>query len=298
MNFELESWEIPPTAVTGKLTDATEYGPLNWRGETTMVSARLVPLNSQGLAWAFFRPHAGTTNFVALQNNFTIAQNQTRSFQGHLKSTIERALENAEALAGRVFYVEGQLCLLTGQGAAWATPNPGYKTLNHAIFEIPFEPLTEPSARAFAWLTEQWRDPNSPVRFAAQWIKKSPEAREDYLREKVPQWRELTDLMTWITCAEALPVGKKWDLRHVPLRNRSLTISPRLHEWRDLLAIRFYPFTPPENLPRCLLDALRLAANNVSATGAETTAHEKLEAHLKLREWLRQNAPEHLDLVG
>ena len=56
MNFEIEPWEIPPGADASDVLVPIEFGPVEWNGVQTMISARWLELGS-GNALAFFRPH-------------------------------------------------------------------------------------------------------------------------------------------------------------------------------------------------------------------------------------------------
>lgn len=53
MNFNLEAWEVPPRADAENLSVPIEFGPLEWNGAPTMISARWLELDSDK-ALAFF----------------------------------------------------------------------------------------------------------------------------------------------------------------------------------------------------------------------------------------------------
>ncbi len=68
MNFNIEPWELPPDADAGRSSVPIEFGPVEWNGGPTMISARTVPTKSRQ-SLAFFHPHASEINYAVLIND-------------------------------------------------------------------------------------------------------------------------------------------------------------------------------------------------------------------------------------
>ena len=299
MDFELEKWELSPGAVPSLASAPVEIGEVTWKGVPTRFYARLLRISpiSSGKNWGFVRAQGSDINFVVLDNNNRVSQLVPQLDEKRIKNLrqwISQTDTGDKIQLGRAFHLEGQLCLTVGDRAAWQISEQHERY----DFETPFDVQTQPSADFFAWLREQWHDEKSSVRRAWNWNGQSPSQREQYLETLFPRWQKLRQLMRWVACVEAVPLGQKWTLQHTPLRNRSLAIAPQLWVWRDLLALHFLPLNPDSaNFPHYINEALRRACDPVTIVVGETSAHEKLEARFLLRDWLRLNAPDQLDLI-
>lgn len=128
MNFELESWEVPPGVDMSRASVPIEFGPVEWNGELTLVSARTVP-NASRQSLVFFHPHAGGVNFAVLINdNFGVfkAQTHDKKLDRIVRETLRTKkfyYQTERFYFGRVFYLEGQLGLIREGESFWAYTN-------------------------------------------------------------------------------------------------------------------------------------------------------------------------------
>lgn len=296
MEFKIETWEVPPGVDANQMTVPIEFGPVEWNGAQTLISARWLELPS-GEALAFFRPHMGGMNFVVTREDGTalpVAKKHVNSKR--LGQIVRAAPEERQSYFGRIFYCEGE-CLTFRDGCGhWSSQDFWQK---EKPLRIPFDAMTEPSSRVFGWLQNQWRDANSQVRFSWEWARKSESQRDDWLGDVVPHWRELGQLMRAVAISVQLPPGARWILDHFDSHNHTPELLARLQPWRELLIKHFVPFSPlPDSYPQFLRDYFRFASGHVEVVGETTSAHQRLEAQLHLRQWLRQHAPDRLDLLG
>ena len=294
MNFKIESWEVPPGANAENLSVPIEFGPIEWNGEQTLISARWLELSS-GEALAFFRPHKMKINYVVTREDKTplyVANKHVNSKT--LGQTVRAALHQEQSYFGRLFYCHGE-CLIFQKGRGhWEFDDFWQREMP---LEIPFDATTEPSIHVFDWLQTQWNDANSEVRIAWEWNRKSDSEQNLWLGTIVPRWNELHELMRAVACIAELPKGARWILGFADTHNHLPTLIARLQPWNELLEARF-SFEPlPESYPQFLREYFQMAASHVQVTGQELTAHEQLEARLYLRDWLRIHAPDHLHLI-
>lgn len=293
MNFELEPWEIPPGADASNLSVPIEFGPVEWNGEQTMISARTVPTKSRQ-SLAYFRPHAVEMNFVLMQGQ---RPNVFESINvGKLERVVKRAIKGQDFRFARLFYYRGQRALLTQRETVWTAPETPREF--DTEFELPFGWLEKSSELVLDWLEQQWQRPDSDLRFSWEWNQKTPEQRHHYLTIQVDRWRELFDLMHAIACVEALPIQTRWILDHVDAHNHAPELLASLQPWRELLGEHFLPFKPfPVSAPFCLRLYFSFISSHIQVKGAEVSAHQQLEAKLFLRDWLQRHAPNKLHLI-
>ena len=298
MNFKLEPWEIPPGADANNLSVPIEFGPIDWNGVQTMISARTVEIpTTRNLKWnlALVHPHSTKTNFMPLMK-YTIIPNRILSFHiSELENIIIKRIKESPDRFGRTFYVAEQLCIVSQNKFLWSQKSIFFDS----SFSTPEDMCKEPSLTVFQWLSQEWKNPDSEVRYAWEWSRKAETERRQYLKDNVPRWEELINLMRAIVCIEKLPKDAPWSLEGPINRQKySAEALVRSHFWRELLKDKFIPFEPfPDSSPQCLNDYLKAVPNRIVMRGFEFSAHEQLEAKLYLRDWLQRNAREHLYLV-
>ena len=295
MNFEIEKWEVPPGADTENLSVPIEFGPVEWNGAQTMISARWLELDS-GEALAFFRPHCGAINYVVTHSE-GIALYWVRKHinSKNLGELVRLAMAGGKFYNGRMFYCANKLLITQGSRYYWSASQDFYQ--KEYPLQLPFNSTDKPSAYIFDWLQEQWNDENSEVRFSWEWNRKTEPEQNRWLGTIVPRWNELHDLMRAISCIAELPSGKRWILDHVDTHNHAPELLARLQPWRELFKSRF-SFEPlPESYPQFLREYFQMASSHVQIEGGNFSAHQQIEARLLLRDWLQRNAPDHLDLI-
>ena len=291
--FALEPWEVPPHVDASKKPVRADFAPVEWSGEKTFVSALGMRLQSREVV-AFFHPINVEANFAVLKGQ-ALCPFSPQLDSGKLERIVRKAIKGDEFSFGRLFHIEGQTCLLRANETAWVAPR---KQQFDSVFSFPFDVLTEPSSRVFDWLQTQWKTSDSEVRFSWEWNRKTSTERHTFLEEHVPRWRELFDVMRAAAIVAGLPESATWILDHVDTHNHSLELLARLKPWRELLITHFLPCAPfPDSAPECLRDYFRFISNHVSVQGEESTQHERIEGHLRLREWLQHNAPDRMDLL-
>lgn len=295
MNFRLEPWEIPPGANANNLSVPIEFGPLEWNGEQTMISARWLELDS-GEALAFFRPHEGEINYVVTDIfGHSLHRAQKRINNKILGQMTRLGISNGKFGYGRLFYCGGEPLIMRDRNYFWERAQDPYQ----ALFPLapPFDSTNKDSTDIFGWIEKQWTDENSELQLSWKWNRKSTREREDWLGTIVPHWNELHDLMRAVACLIELPKGANWLLTHFDTHNHAPELLESLQPWRELLKTHF-SFDPlPKFYPEFLRQYFQSASAHVQVQGVENSAHEQLEAKLYLRNWLENNAPEHLHLV-
>lgn len=304
MNFKVETWERPPDAVRAAvrdgLTDAIEIGPLDWHGQKTTVSVRLLRLVS-GEAMPFFHPHASGVNFVRLQigPGTPLVINDMRA----LRSCVKALTESHRFYFARPFIVGDHLALTSSNASIkWfkVTREEGFRSprsVEEVAFSTPFDAFTEPSASVFDWLARQYRDEGSEARFALAWMNKSRQQRDAYLEQTVPRLGELRELMRCIACVCELSPRVSWILQR-PNSPSAPVLPAQLAPWSAFLVEHFFPFEPMTiDAPQCLREFLKWQSDHAGVDGETRTAHEQLEARFYLRDWLRNNAPDQMHLV-
>ena len=295
MNFELETWEIPPDADADNLSVAIEFGPVEWQGEPTLVSARWLELAS-GEAFAFFRPHSDPINFVVTREDNTPLRIARKHVNSKVLGRIARVAPcEASSHFGRLFYCHGE-CLIFREGRGhWESQDFWQQ---EAPLEIPFIAMREPSVHVFDWLQKQWSDLDSELRLSWEWRRKDELEKIRNFDSIIPRWREIHDLMNAVALAVELPEGQRWILDHVDTHNHSPELLARLQPWRELIVAHFPPFKPlPSSRPEFLRAYFRFASGHIQVEGAGASAHQQLEARLYLRDWLRRHTPDLLHLV-
>ena len=294
MNFELEPWEVPPGADAENLSVPIEFGPVEWNGEETMISARWLELES-GEALAFFRPHCNEINYVVTRGDgIELFRAKKHINSKTLGNVVRVAPYSGQFYFGRLFYCHGEYLIFREGHGYWEAEDFWQR---ESPLEIPFDAMTEPSIHVFDWLQAQWNDENSEVRFSWEWNRKIEPEQNRWLGTIVPRWNELHDLIRAVACIAALPTGARWFLDFVDTHNHAPALLERLHPWRELLKSHF-SFEPlPNSYPKFLRRYFQMASSHVQVTGQELTAHQQLEAKLYLRDWLRRNAPEQLHLI-
>ncbi|BCM92788.1 hypothetical protein IAD21_04670 [Abditibacteriota bacterium] len=284
-DFRLEVWERPPNTEIRKISSPIEFGPVEWNGEKTMISARTVRFSSSQ-ARAFFRPHRAEANFV-ISSGQTIYGFQAQMEGGKLERVVRKAVKREEFSFLRVFFLEGQLCLVSSFKSVWKSPD----NQGDSAFEMPFDRMIEPSARIFEWLGHEWNNANSEVRFAWEWNRKNVQERQEFLAERIPRWREIDRVMRAVARVAELPENATWILDHVDTSNHAPQLLARLQPWRELLQKQFLPFVPlPDSAPQCLRDYFQFISNHIAVQGENVSYHEGLESRLFLREWIEGKA--------
>ncbi len=283
--FRLEPWELPTQVEIKKTSSPIEFGPIEWNGEKTSISARTVRFASNQI-WAFFRPLNVEANFVVASSS-TNYSSHPQIDAGKLERIVRKAIKGDQFSFRRAFYVEGELCLMSPEGAVWKSPyNQG-----DSDFAVPFDALIDSSAIIFDWLQDELGFHHSEVRFSYDWNRKNAQERHDFLGEHVPRWRELFQLVRAAARVTELPENATWILDHVDTYNHSPQLLARLEPWRKLLRTQFLPFEPfPDSSPQCLREYFAFISNHISTKGENASQHERLEARLLLREWLQDKA--------
>ena len=295
MNFKLEQWEIPSGADAENLSVPIEFGPVEWNGEQTMISARWLELDS-GEALAFFHPHCAEINYVVLDDNDGLLYERHKSANSKtLGWRARQGIENSALYCGRLFFCAGEAVVTQNSIYHWSSSSDLYRKV--VPLRLPFDSANKTSASIYDWFQTQWNDRNSEVRFSWEWSRKDSGAREQYLGTIVPRWNELHDLMRAVSFVVQLPVGEYWSLYHSDALAHSPELRARLQSWRELLESHF-SFEPlAEYYPQFLRDYCGFTFGHIAIEGVDFSAHQQLEARLTLRDWLKRNAPAHLDLI-
>ena len=298
MNFELESWEVPPGADANNLSVPIEFGPVEWNGKSTMMSARTVPTNV-GKSLAFFRPHGAGINYAVLIND-QFGEFKARVHGKKLERIVREALrpktlylQSERFYFGRVFHLQDQFCVVRA-GESFLTRTQLW--LDNTPLEFPFDIAIEPSIQVNNWLAQQWRKQDSDVRLTWEWNRKDDEERETWWGEIMPRWNELRQLMRAVATIIELASDQIWPLTDLMTFDYTAKQLAHLEQWDEFLPHQF-SFELPAHAPQFLRDYLRYAERNISVRGAEVSAHQKLEARLYLRDWLQIHAPQHLHLI-
>ena len=294
MNFRLEPWEVPPGAAANNLSVAIEFGPVEWNGEPTMVSARWLELGS-GEALAFFRPHCAHINYVVLDDDDGLLHEKYKSANSKtLEWRARQGIMNSALYCGRLFYCHSESLIFREGCVYWENQD---FWLREYPLEIPFDANTKASIHVFDWLQTQWNNANSELHIAWQWSRKTDSERIRWLGTIVPRWNELHDLMSAASCVAELPTDERWIMNHFDTNIQTPELLGDLQTLRKLFHASFWFEPLPESYPKFLREYFQLTARHVQVQGTESTAHEKLEARLFLRDWLAQNAPDKLHLV-
>ena len=212
MNFELEPWELPPGADIENVSVPIEFGPIEWRGEPTMVSARWLPTTKKS-SLVYFRLHSKNFNFTVLQND-GFGAFKARLHGKKLERIVRKALEpkkfylqSGRFYFGRVFHLQGQLCLLRA-GESFLASHCSW--LSHTPLEFPFDISSEPSKRIANWLCQQWQTEKSAVRLAWEWNRMDSPQRERWWGDVTPRWNELHQLMRAVATVATLAPDQRW----------------------------------------------------------------------------------------
>lgn len=135
------------------------------------------------------------------------------------------------------------------------------------------------------------------MRFAWEWNRKDFGERNQWLNEMVPGWKELGQLMHAVATIVGLTPEQMWILDDLITFDYSPEQLASLGSWSEVLQTHF-SFEPlPDSYPQFQREYFNIELRNLKVKGAESSAHQQLEARLYLRNWLQQNAPEHLDLL-
>ena len=295
MNFRLEAWEVPPDADASNLSVPIEFGPIEWQGAPTMISARWLELPS-GEALAFFHAHSCAMNFVVtLGDGTTLIRLRKHINSKNLGNIVRIALHGGRFHFGRLFYCGGEALVLGNEKAHWSASDDFFQ--REFALVLPFDAQNEPSTNIWHWLQEQWHDLNSAVRLSWEWSRKNDLEKVQFFDSIVPRWREVHDLMNAVAITVELPVGAHWILDHVDTHNQTPELLGRLQPWREIFIAQFSFELLPDSYPQFLREYFRVASAHVQVVGQAATAHQQLEARLFLRDWLQRHAPDHLHLV-
>lgn len=298
MNFEIEEWEIPPGADASNLSVPIEFGPVEWNGAETIISARTVKVADRH-EMVFFRPHCGSTNFIILAKwamcPYYRHYLRRKKNPNELQQIIEESIQVDSLRFGRSFYVADQFCIFSRSKFFWSRRDIFFDL----SFSTPEIIGNYPSPQIFQWVSQQWQNPNSDVRYAWEWSRKTEAERRQYIEDNVPHWRELMNLTRALVIVEKVPRDLPWSLK-MPINSSGYSEETlaRLQLWRELLKDRFFPFEPfSESSPQCLNDYFEFISTRFLVKGEDYSAHQQLEARLYLRDWLQCNAPDHLHLI-
>lgn len=291
MNFRLEPWESSSTDKDNKAV-SVEFGPVNWKGQNVMASARWRHLS--WITWAFVRFHRSDINYVIVWKKRVYPIEKTDD--EILERIARQAVAGEEFQLGRIFYLRSAHCLITPTEVFWIKQSATTREVTE--FCLPDEVREGNSAYVFQWLQQQWQQLDSEVRFAWEWNRKNIQQQQQYFFETLPRWRELSELMTAVASAIQIPSEQIWTLNHVDSSAQFSEVQEQLENWSTLFVAHFLPFAPlPLSEPKCLRDSLQFAADHIHVKGTETSAHQQLEAKLFLRDWLIRNASDHLHLI-
>ena len=295
MNFELESWEVPPGADADNLSVPIEFGPVDWNGESTMISARWLELDS-GEALAFFRPHETGINYVVLDGNDGLLYQKSKGTNSKTLGWRARlAIGNNASYCGRLFFCGGEAVVTQNSIYHWCPSSDPYRKV--VPLKLPFDCSYVASSFIYDWFQAQWNDKSSEVHFSWEWNRKDSDARERYLGTIVPRWNELHNLMRAVSIVFEIPVGEYWSLSYFDALDDSDELRLHIRAWSELLKSHF-SFEPlADYYPQFVRDYSQFTLGHIAILGVEFSAHQQLEARLYLRDWLRTNAPEHLHLV-
>lgn len=293
-DFELQPWEVPKGAEVGDAETFVTFGPLLFQCLPTMFRLRLVAFGER-FNVVFVRPQECQTNYVLLREGKAIPL----SLRAKVSQTKAARLVTEESgwTFGQLFRVEGQFCVLRGQQGFWLPPDlQGGDVTEFRAKSAPHATDKSPSV-VWDWLEKQWSKPTSEVRFSWDWHRWNKEDKHHFYCKHVPNWRELHDLMRWVAQVEGLPEGATWWEGHIYLIEHP-EIETRLSLWSEVLFQQFQGFKSfPQNSPLCLAQHSEAMLEHPHVEGQETSSHERIEARLRLREWLQQNAPDRMDLL-
>ena len=295
--FKLEEWEVPPGVNGAGAADAEPpltCGPLRWKGGMTTFTLKLAPVSlNSATCLIFFRANNSEKNYVIVSSGAIceLSLFPADISQDDMKAALEEAIKGTRSSFGRLFYVQDEVCIVREKVACWVVPSD-----QMVIFRVPFNPMAGPSSRMFSWLQQEWKRLNSEVRFAWSWKRFSLDEKHEFFCEHVDCWREVHAMMRWVAQLEGLPDGTRWWLDFVELPDLP-AVEKRLLLWGEIVEMHYsWLFNwPPESAPLCLLDYFECAVCHINIYGAATSTHERLEARLKLREWLERNAPERME---
>lgn len=298
MNDFLEEWEWPDPNDRRYLVEPFESGPFAWRGEQVMVTICVVHYR------IFFRPDSSANNYT-----YAFFGNSPEFLMGEGAATKEKARHLLlKAATGnlvplRFFWLASyRPCWIFSSRCAWS-----YSKYPSGIFRLPFDE-NEASATIYQWLQESWGDKNSEARFAYDWCNWSYQKHFDFLCEKLVGLRELMEMARLVAICEELDEDYEWYLGTENLASEirgttrqffpSEEFAARFQRWSNILNSHFDLVPLDENEPLCLLEYAQLQLSHLKVRGENATAHERIEAALKLREWLRKNAPDRMDLLS
>ncbi len=296
-DFALEPWEVPPGEEVKFASAPFSLGPIPWPEKEIEVVARAV-FHAPFSFVVFLKPqNQCKINFVFVNQfgwrDFNIPVNIQE-----LTSSLRAALLRDPFSCGRSFFVEGTHCFYNNKAWSWSKPN----TSNIARFRVPPSLENKSSRKVFDWLCQQRADAESEASFAWRWSEKDYEDRFFSFCSYTPRWKLLIGMMNCIACSEGLYGRVIWYLGEEDSLFKFLFLRAelveRLKAWGTFLTEFFLPLPAlPDDSPLCLLEHSKSAEARVRVVGIEPTQHERIEARLRLREWLQQNAPERMDLL-
>ncbi len=223
-----------------------------------------------------------------------------RAFASPRKKSVARLLWLPDLPA------EPRLALELEAGLFWCSdgrdPNFAPFQINSAPAQLPVD-LSESQAA----LRRAWDDPASDARFAWKWAMQSDEERVKALTGFAGawDWREIHQVMKWVLISAAalwqLDRGWLWqisaDARHDVLEDRSHGNSDPgivLDEWISFLRSHYVPRWREDLVTnhQCAREFCGTHGCNIGLVQMlnAPTAHERLEAQLALRDWLRRAA--------
>ena len=180
---------------------------------------------------------------------------------------------------------------------------------------IPFEADVNSNRTEFGNIMANLRTPCSFANFSWRWLQSDSAQRDEIWNAEVTKLDELEKLMTWILCCvpelwektNALRLqhnyqdwSDSWYCNADPQASSYLPLSPAyenwIEAWSTLLAFKFQPTHLVQ-----LQNHVKSQANHLTRSSAlisQPTAHEQLEAHLNLSNWLQHNAPKYLEVLS
>ncbi len=297
---------------------------LNWRGKPTPIQVRAEKSsNASTSCWVYFTPENDDTFWVLERAQFEIRPYlwSPKKPISKLEKGVKMAVEQNQFSYARRFYVPSFEKVKNGAGVCLLVKSDGQALVvsdwdNSSEIRLPV-PRDEfrdwRSKRITQWLLKQWQDKESELSFVAQWEKWGQEEKINFVQEHIPGLKELLQLMTWVLQSETLLQTGYWSWYldennsgfHLRSNGGALDddeVPTPFKKWREFLISRFTPLPPMNrnNLPLCIEEFEQMQRSHIVAyvDDAESLMqHERIEARLRLREWLEQNAPDRMDLL-
>lgn len=311
--LELEPWEMPPGSLAARCARADLEIEL-WGALCPLRLVRLSPAR-----WVMFVRYDG--------RNFLVLNPQTRAPQiWRVKPTDWKLRRVVARLHFSSWFGMASLLVWSelegGPLVAITEHHRWHQDQEHARWQATWLDLDLTQALRFRLkhegdvreqLKREWNTPNSYARFAWEWKQVSSEQKAAMWQQQQRRLEEMQGLMRWVLWC--LPeVWEEADELNLFYTAHEVTSSwfsnwkdrvrhPILTEGHSILVANWGAelqrrFVPLHHIALLELNPdIGFSAEKYPPAVVAPTMHEKLEARLKLREWLEENAPDKIEAL-